>query len=295
MEDNTILEEISGQSTMLEESSGTSGTMLEESSGTSGKMLEGTNIPSRKQAASSTIQCPVCGEKMTSYMSFCPSCSFEIHILPDDIPQALLEMEEQRVRYAKNSLLRMKDEIARLAKESDQKSQELKNVSTPLEEKISVLENQANQMRKQLDQKQEEIGVLNQQNKKLKEENAAASAAAAVANQPDAFLVMMQDDSVTALYNIFDGENTFGYASSHDKHQQIICNTPIEDKHFVVKAVSNTDPKGRKRTKFYVAPCDGRIYGAAGEANLISEEILLEKNGSFFIGDVKFTLVANKK
>lgn len=285
MEDNTILEEVSEQSTMLEESSGTSGKMLDEA----------TISSSRNKVASGNIQCPVCGEKMSSYMSFCPSCSFEIHILPDEIPQALKEMEEQRVRYARNSLLRMKDEITRLAHESEQKSQELKSTTAPLEEKISALESQANQMKEQLDRKQEEIGVLNQQNKKLKEENAAVSAAAAVASQPDAFLVMMQGDYVTALYNIFDGENSFGYAGSHDNHQQIICNTPVEDKHFIVKAVSNTDPKGRKRTKFYVAPCDGMIYGAAGEANLISEQILLEKNGSFFIGDVKFTLVANKK
>ena len=243
--------------------------------------------------ANNTIQCPVCGENMQSYMSFCPACSFEIHILPDGAPQSIKDLEEERVRYAKNSLLRMKDEIARLVKESDQKTEELNNSSGPLEEKISALENQLNQANEQLERKQEEVSILNQQNQILKEEQ-VASADDSTTTELVAFLVMMQGDSVTALYNINEGENSFGYAASHDHHQQIICDIPIEDNHFVVKATSSTDPKGRKRTKFFVAPCDGKIYGAADGANIITTEIPLEKNGAFFVENVKFTLVVKK-
>ena len=58
--------------------------------------------------ASDSIQCPVCGETMSAYTPYCPSCSFDIHILPNEAPHAVQEMENQRVRYAKNTLLRMK-------------------------------------------------------------------------------------------------------------------------------------------------------------------------------------------
>ena len=53
--------------------------------------------------ANDNIQCPVCGETLSAYTNFCPSCSFEIHIFPNEIPNALREMEEQRDRYAKNT------------------------------------------------------------------------------------------------------------------------------------------------------------------------------------------------
>lgn len=226
--------------------------------------------------ANDNIQCPVCGETLSAYTNFCPSCSFEIHILPNDIPNALREMEEQRVRYAKNTYLGMKSEITRLQTEVEQKVTEVINAKAPLEQQIAV---------------------LNQQNKQLREEVAAAQAApkTAPAEQPLAFLVMMQNDSVSAIFGIREGENTFGFAASHDQHHQIICDATVSDIHFMVKADSTIDPKGRKRTKFSVTSRDGNIYGAAHQANLISGESPFEKNSSIYIDDVKFTLVANKE
>lgn len=247
--------------------------------------------------ATDSIQCPVCGEQLSAYTNFCPSCSFEIHILPNDIPNALREMEEQRVRYARNTYLGMKSEITRLQTEVEQKSTEILNAKAPYEERIANLEGQCRAANEQLNRKQEEMAVLNQQNKKLQEEVAAAQAApkASATDQPLAYLVMTQNDNVSAIYNIQEGENAFGYERSHDMHHQIICNAQVADIHFIIRATSTTDPKGRKRSSFTVSSAGGNIYGAANEANLISGEIPFEKNGSIYIEDVRFTLVANKK
>lgn len=247
--------------------------------------------------ATDSIQCPVCGEQLSAYTNFCPSCSFEIHILPNDIPNALREMEEQRVRYAKNTYLGMKSEITRLQTEVEQKATEILNAKALYEERIASLEGQCRDTNEQLNRKQEEVAVLNQQNKKLQEEVAAAQAApkASTTDQPIAHLVMTQNDNVSAIYNIQEGENTFGFAASHDMHHQIICNAQVADIHFIIRAVSTTDSKGRKRSSFTVSSAGGHIFGAANEANLISGEIPFDKNASIYIEDVKFTLVANKK
>ena len=247
--------------------------------------------------ATDSIQCPVCGETLSAYTNFCPSCSFEIHILPNEIPNALREMEEQRVRYAKNTYLGMKSEISRLQAKVEQKSTEILNSTALYEERIASLEGQCRAANEQLNRKQEEVAVLNQQNKKLQEDIAAAMAApkASATDQPLAYLVMTQNDNVSAIYSIQEGENTFGFAASHDMHHQIICNAQVADIHFIIRATSTTDPKGRKRSSFTVSSAGGYIFGAANEANLISGEIPFEKNASIYIEDVRFTLVANKK
>ena len=151
--------------------------------------------------ASDSIQCPVCGETMSAYTPYCPSCSFEIHILPNEAPHAVQEMENQRVRYAKNTLLRMKDEISRLNSEIEHKEEEMNSIKTPLEERISTLEDQKRKITEQLNRKQEEVAVLNQQNKKLQEDVATAKAApkASATVQPLAYLVMTQNDNVSAM------------------------------------------------------------------------------------------------
>ena len=247
--------------------------------------------------ATDSIQCPVCGETLSAYTNFCPSCSFEIHILPNEIPNGVREMEEQRVRYAKIAYLGMKSEITRLQTEVEQKSTEFLNAKALYEERIASLEGQRRDTNEQLNRKQEEVAVLNQQNKKLQEDIAAAMAApkASATDQPLAYLVMTQNDNVSAIYNIQEGENTFGFAASHDMHHQIICNAQVADIHFIIRATSTTDPKGRKRSSFTVSSAGGYIFGAANEANLISGEIPFEKNASIYIEDVRFTLVANKK
>ena len=191
----------------------------------------------------------------------------------------------------------MKSEIARLQTDVEQKTTEIINAKASYEGRVATLEGQYREANEQLSRNQEEVAVLNQQNKQLQEAVEAAQSVPKTAplEQPLAFLVMMQNDSVSAIFGIREGENTFGFAASHDQHHQIICDATVADIHFMVKADSTIDPKGRKRTKFSVTSCGGNIFGAAHQANLISGESPFEKNSSIYIDDVKFTLVANKE
>lgn len=212
------------------------------------------------------IKCPVCNN-MTSG-NFCEHCGFEIHILPNEISPAIMNYEQERVEKYKKVLTE-------------------KENSLRMEKKLS--EDNLN--------KQKEIDSIMLQNKKLQSEKVSLNEAAkqAETEKPIAFLVMMQDNSVSAIFEIHEGDNSFGYAKSHDKHQQIICSTPVSDFHFAIRAVSSKDLKGRIRTKFFVMPRDGQIYGAAGKANIIASERELERNEAVYIENIKFTLVTNKK
>ena len=212
------------------------------------------------------IKCPVCNN-MTSG-SFCEHCGFEIHILPNEISLAIMNYEQERV-----------DKYKKVLKDKEN--------SLQLEKKLS----------EDNIKKQKEIESLISQNERLQSEQVVLNETVKQTEneKPLAFLVMMQDNSVSAIFEIHEGDNSFGYAKSHDKHQQIICSTPVSDFHFAIRAVSSKDLKGRIRTKFFVMPRDGQIYGAAGKANIIASERELERNEAVYIENIKFTLVTNKK
>ena len=211
------------------------------------------------------IKCPVCNN-MTSG-SFCEHCGFEIHILPNEISLAIMNYEQERV-----------DKYKKVLKDKEN--------SLQLEKKLS----------EDNIKKQKEIESLISQNERLQSEQVVLNETVKQTEneKPLAFLVMIQDNSVSAIFEIHEGENSFGYARPHDRHQQIICRVPVSDIHFAIKAVSSKDSKGRIRTKYFVTPRDGQIYGSADRGNLIVHERELEKNESVYIDEVKFTLVTNK-
>lgn len=212
------------------------------------------------------MKCPVCSQ--TTSGNFCEHCGFELHILPNEISPAIMAYEQERVEKYKKAL--------------SEKETHMKKEKELTEANLN---------------KQKEIDSLILQNKKLQSEQVVLNESVKQAEneKPLAFLVMMQGASVSAIFDIYEGENSFGYARSHDRHQQIICSTPVSDIHFAIKAVSSKDSKGRVRSKYFVTPRDGKIYGSEKKANIISSERELEKNESVYIDEMKFTLVANKK
>jgi len=212
------------------------------------------------------IKCPACNNVASG--NFCEHCGFEIHILPNEISLAIINYEQERVEKYKKVL-----------KEKENSLQLEKILS---EDNIK---------------KQKEIESLISQNKRLQSEQVVLNEMVKQTEneKPLAFLVMMQGNSVSAIFEILEGDNSFGYAKAHDRHQQIICSTPVSDIHFAIKAESSKDAKGRVRTKFYVMPRDGQIFGSAGKANIITSERELEKNEAIYIENVKFTLVTNRK
>lgn len=211
------------------------------------------------------IVCPIC--QNVSHGRFCEHCGYEIHILPSDVSSEVSSYEQEREDRFK-TMLERQDKLEKNEKE-----------------KTTVIK-----------ERETEIVNLTQQNNRLTEDlrHLQEMLKQAKNEKPLAYLVMMQGESVSSIFGIYDGNNSFGYTTSNERHQQIICNANVADNHFNVRAESSMDSKGRTRTKFFIAPKDGKIYHSAKHANIIDSEIEFEKKDSIFIDDVRFTLVANK-
>lgn len=211
--------------------------------------------------------CKICGQELKISDLFCPVCGFEHHILPSPISKEVQKYEENReekymVRWEEHKTQE------KLKEEKKKLSDDLKQVKDELEETKQAL-------------RKVETDFYNQKANMSK------------APQPLAFLVQMSGERVTAIYDINEGENSFGYTVSQGNHHQIICEVAVADKHFIINAKTTTSQNGNQKTAFTVVPCDGKIYGAKGGANIISTEENLEKNSSIYVDDIKFTLVAN--
>ena len=279
------------------------------------------------------MNCPICNKEFQLTDAFCPNCGFEIHILPESASDAVKKHENERAKrfnetwYALQNSVVKEQKFEAQSKEIQQKlvekQKELDDSIKDLSEKLSFADEDKRQLEAQLKEKQNELkdktkelgNLLSEAQHKiegletqLKEKQEGASQFQKEIKdlqkqlsddrfsipKPLAFLVMSQEGNITAIYNILEGENSFGYAKSHEKHQQIICNTQISDVHFCIRAISAVDAKGRTRTKFFVAPRDGQLYGSSNCSNIINSERELDKNESVYIDDVRFTLVANK-
>ena len=210
--------------------------------------------------ASNSITCPVCGTVMDSYVELCPKCAYEIHLLPDNAPKAIAEMEEHRAQLAKEAYLRLHETEDRLTKENAQLSQELSA-------------------------KQSEIETLTQQ---IVDQSSQPST-----KQPVAYLVVKDGDTIVDMYSLDEGENTFGYLPSEGVHHQVLYGD-FKDKHFSIRVVVSINERGRKRAAFTIIPLEGQVCMAPNGANLISGETPIEKNAVVYVGNVSFTLVSNK-
>ena len=209
--------------------------------------------------ASNSITCPVCGTVMDSYVELCPKCAYEIHLLPDNAPKAIAEMEEHRAQMAKEAYQRLHEAEERLTKENAQLSQDLSA-------------------------KQSEIDNLTQQ---LAEQSSKSDY-----KQPVAYLVVKYDDAIVDMYSLDEGENTFGCFSSEGVHQVLYGN--LENKLFSIRVVVSINERGRKRAAFTIIPLEGQVCMAPNGANLISGETPIEKKAVVYVGNVSFTLVSNK-
>ncbi len=221
------------------------------------------------------MNCPICNKEITLRTMYCEHCGFEFHILPEDVCDAVRAYEQERIEKYKERMQLMS---------------EAENKANELTDQLLAATNRADAAEKTVAERTKEIQEIQKEKNELREQINASNV-----EKPLAFLVMMQGDSISALFGIYEGENSFGYMKSHDRHQQIICNAHVADNHFVIKATVSTDSKGRPRTKFFVTPKDGQIYHSSEHANLISSEVELEKNECVYIDNVKFTLVAKKK
>lgn len=254
-----------------------------------------------------SIVCRICGTEIPIDQDLCPNCGRLKVNFPAILPDKLKNLfDEEKVRYEQDvkdreekdlSSTSTEENLRKTVSEQKQKLKELENQkkeaetkSNELTDQLLAATNRADAAEETVAERTKEIQEIQKEKNELREQINANNV-----EKPLAFLVMMQGDSISALFGIYEGENSFGYMKSHDRHQQIICNAHVADNHFVIKATISTDSKGRPRTKFFVTPEDGRIYRSSNQANLISSEVELEKNECIYIDNVKFTLVVKRK
>lgn len=244
------------------------------------------------------IQCPVCGEDMISNSTFCPNCSFEIHILPDAAPLRMREFEDMRIENArqgyaltKQKLLAKDKEISRLTAEVQSR---VENDSDNSKDVIS-------QLQSLIKKNQEDLAVANQQIRQLRNENEMLSGESSnstdkvsSAKRPFAYLLVFDNHEAVNVIGIFEGQNSFGSAPSVGTHRQLLLDPDlISDRHFMITASASANANGRRRVEYRIIPLNGRIYRAEGDGNIISGEESFEINDTLYVGGYSFHLLDN--
>jgi uncharacterized protein YdaT len=228
--------------------------------------------------ANNTITCPVCGSVMNSYQEVCPDCGYEIHLLPDDAPKAVVEYEARRAQKARN----LKEEKFQLEHKLESKQSEIDRLSA----QVAEVNEHAEKIKKDLE---ETIRQLQQE----KSEAVQRAAEQASVKQPVAYLVVKDGETIVDMYGLEEGENTFGYARDGEKHHQVLYGY-FCDQHFSISVAVSTNDHGRKNIAFTVTPLEGQVCMAPNGANLISGTTTIDVNTVVYVGDINFTLVLNK-
>ena len=91
------------------------------------------------------MNCPICNKELQPTDAFCPTCGYEIHILPGNISDAVRKYEETREKSFRKTWVALN--------ESHADSQRI--------------ENQNKEIQLALDNKQEELAIITNQNKEL--------------------------------------------------------------------------------------------------------------------------------
>ena len=101
------------------------------------------------------MNCPVCNKEISLSTTFCEHCGFEIHILPNDVPASIKEMEEQRIKTAQQYLSEVRNEQQKLYNENINLVNQLEQVSKQLEEtnqKLESANDEQNEINRQLEE-----------------------------------------------------------------------------------------------------------------------------------------------
>ena len=215
--------------------------------------------------ANNTITCPVCGYVMNSFVEFCPTCGYEIHLLPDNAPKAVIDREEHRAQAARN----LRDEKEKLNQELAAKQSEITNLN-------------------------EQIATISAQAEQAKDEAVRQAQAQTNVKEPVAYLIVKNKGDIVDIYNLDEGEHTFGYLVNEGTLPVLYGD--MEARHFSIKVIVSVNERGRKSATFMVTPRDGQVCGAPNGANVITGENNMDQyyGKEVYVGDVSFKIIENK-
>lgn len=127
--------------------------------------------------------CPICNKELQPTDAFCPSCGYEIHVLPGNISDAAREYEETREKSYRKTWValneshadsqRLEAENSIIQQKFDEKEQELKDIvaqNEKLDNQLKALEEERNRLRSQIEEKQADISERKSTIQKLRDQ-----------------------------------------------------------------------------------------------------------------------------
>lgn len=129
------------------------------------------------------MNCPICNKELQPTDAFCPSCGYEIHVLPGNISDAAREYEETREKSYRKTWValneshadsqRLEAENSIIQQKFDEKEQELKDIvaqNEKLDNQLKALEEERNRLRSQIEEKQADISERKSTIQKLRDQ-----------------------------------------------------------------------------------------------------------------------------
>lgn len=222
------------------------------------------------------MKCPICNTTLQSADAFCPTCGFEIHILPDGVSDAVGTYEHERIEKYKRLMQQMS--------ESETKANELSN-------QLLKATNRADAAEERIAEQTKEIQGIQMEKNELLEQIKAHDV-----ERPIAFLVVMQDEEmltgtinrrVTDVFPILHGKNVFGKNPKEDSDvhsQKIIYCKEMQAEHFLLE--------GKTDNSYIIQNISGTTFLRNKFNNLNSTATDLYDGDEIFIGDLVFVFIS---
>lgn len=222
------------------------------------------------------MKCPICNTTLQSADAFCPTCGFEIHILPDGVSDAVGAYEHERIEKYKRLMQQMSES----------------------ETKANELSNQLLKATKRADAAEERIAVQTKeiQGIQMEKNELLVQIKAHDVERPIAFLVVMQDEEmltgtinrrVTDVFPILHGKNVFGKNPKEDSNvhsQKIIYCKEMQAEHFLLE--------GKTDNSYIIQNISGTTFLRNKFNNLNSTATDLYDGDEIFIGDLVFVFIS---
>lgn len=222
------------------------------------------------------MNCPICNKDFELTERFCPECGFEIHILPNDVSDAVRSYEQERIEKYKRLMQQMS--------ESETRANELSNQLLEATKRSDAAEERITEQTKEIQGIQIEKDELLEQIKMHDVE------------QPIAFLVVMQDEEMVTgtisrrvkdVFPIHQGKNVFGKSPKEDSDvhsQKIIYCKEMQPEHFLLE--------GKTDNSFIIQNISGSTFLRNKSNNLNSSAADLYDGDEIFIGDLVFVFIS---
>lgn len=195
--------------------------------------------------------CPICGQETEG--TYCPVCGWEHRQYPALMPEAVRQLEEERLAAARKVF------------EDNRRAQE--TLKSHLAEAKQLLDN-ANKEVRDLTNKLEE----------------------AKSEVSYAYLVQSYNGVLQNVYPICEGDNTFGSVVSCEPGYRQVLEGTLSSRNFTIRTALQVNPRGKKRASYSIIPLEGNV-AVASAANVIRAAQPLPLLEKIFVGELVFQLL----